>query len=152
MFEHPASAHSEKDKAMGGRSGNVEIGTSQSVSNAVLVLVQADASGVEFAVGEVLELPGFAHRYKVAAVAEAYLRKKQPPRDGKVERTVLTVLESLELVCERVAQHALIRHAVATLDAPQAGLRDTRRQDVMRAVRSLVRKGRLRLVDGWVET
>lgn len=119
---------------MGGTSGNLDFRALQSAVEVVLAFAREH------------------NRSSARAAGASRPRKRVEPREGKVERTVLTVLEGLNLVSERVARRELVQLTMEALDTSAEGLRDTRKQVATRAVRNLERKGKLRLVDGWVET
>lgn len=89
-----------------------------------------------------------AQRLAKAAKPVKASKAKAPPRVGRVEAAVLSAADELALLADSVSGADLIKHAIGKLETGSG--RDTRRQTVVRAVQSLVRQGKLRLVSGRV--
>lgn len=80
--------------------------------------------------------------------AEACAKKvrEAAPRTGPNEQAVLDAMGALSLVRDTAPVRAVVDAAVAAMERPAKGVRDTRRQRAVRALESLRRDRRVRVV------
>lgn len=88
----------------------------------------------------------------VAKIAAQSARQAvvKTPRVGSNEQAVLDAADELSVLSDQVKVDVLIEHAIGKLPPAQPGKRDTRRQTVVRAVRSLSETQRITLYGGVV--
>ena len=87
-------------------------------------------------------------------IAELKAKVKAPvvktPRVGLNERALLSAIEDLSSLLDRVPPADLVDYAIGKLPPGAPGKRDTRRQSLVRALNGFTRQGRVQVRDGRV--